>query len=217
MSLRISWWYRGFLHCRTGLSPSADLRVLLRLPWASHRDCRRYSTQVALPRQQCWHADAWRVAYYSDRPTQWTLRHHHAEHLCTRHLVSSQRPCCTSMLDIDGLLIHRFGTMTMELGDSAKVRCVTSDLSCDLDFKTKVKRKKRSRNGYTAILTRAFAWFTFFSKGFFSGQWNSVAGKIRKESTQEVLAEISGQWSNELYIKRCKVRVTPNVVVKTIC
>ncbi|KAL1931793.1 hypothetical protein VTP01DRAFT_9937 [Rhizomucor pusillus] len=86
-----------------------------------------------------------------------------------------------------------FGTMTMELGDSAKVRCVTSDLSCDLDFKT---------------------------KGFFSGQWNSVAGKIRKESTQEVLAEISGQWSNELYIKRCKTSskdILFDVKTSTIC
>ncbi|ORY93799.1 hypothetical protein BCR43DRAFT_443635 [Syncephalastrum racemosum] len=70
-----------------------------------------------------------------------------------------------------------FGTMTMELGDSCKVRCVTSDLACDLEFKT---------------------------KGFFSGQWNSVVGKIKKESTQEVLCEVSGQWSNELYIKNCK-------------
>ena len=32
--------------------------------------------------------------------------------------------------------------MTLELGDSSKVRCVTSDLSCELDFKTKVKQNK---------------------------------------------------------------------------
>ncbi|KAI9321224.1 hypothetical protein BX666DRAFT_1899849 [Dichotomocladium elegans] len=73
-----------------------------------------------------------------------------------------------------------FGTMTMELGDSSKVRCVTSDLVCELDFKT---------------------------KGFFSGQWNSVYGKIKKESTQEVLCEISGQWTNELYITYKKTGV----------
>ncbi|KAI8388694.1 uncharacterized protein BYT42DRAFT_631824 [Radiomyces spectabilis] len=42
------------------------------------------------------------------------------------------------------------------------------------------------------------------SKGFFSGQWNSVVGKIKKESTQEVLCEITGQWSNELDIKYLK-------------
>ncbi|CAO3622126.1 unnamed protein product [Cunninghamella blakesleeana] len=70
-----------------------------------------------------------------------------------------------------------FGTMTLELGDKSKVSCKSSDLSCELEFKT---------------------------KGFFSGQWNSVVGKIKKETTQEVLYEISGQWSNELYIKNCK-------------
>ncbi|KAG0171437.1 hypothetical protein DFQ28_002702 [Apophysomyces sp. BC1034] len=70
-----------------------------------------------------------------------------------------------------------FGTMTLELGDSSTVRCVSSDLTCELEFKT---------------------------KGFFSGQWNSVFGKIKKESTQEVLCEITGQWSNELHIKDCK-------------
>ncbi|KAF7727499.1 hypothetical protein EC973_007477 [Apophysomyces ossiformis] len=42
------------------------------------------------------------------------------------------------------------------------------------------------------------------SSGFFSGQWNSVVGKIKKESTQELLCEITGQWSNELHIKDCK-------------
>ncbi|KAI8328241.1 hypothetical protein BC941DRAFT_445352 [Chlamydoabsidia padenii] len=70
-----------------------------------------------------------------------------------------------------------FGTMTLELGDKSKISCKSSDLSCELEFKT---------------------------KGFFSGQWNSVVGKIKKETTQEVLYEISGQWSNELYIKNCK-------------
>ncbi|ORX58812.1 Oxysterol-binding protein [Hesseltinella vesiculosa] len=70
-----------------------------------------------------------------------------------------------------------FGTMTMELGDKSRVACKTSDLSCELDFKT---------------------------KGFFSGQWNSVSGKIRKETTREVLYEISGQWSGELWLKDCK-------------
>ncbi|KAI8092953.1 uncharacterized protein BX664DRAFT_328581 [Halteromyces radiatus] len=70
-----------------------------------------------------------------------------------------------------------FGTMTIELGDKSKLSCKSSDLSCELEFKT---------------------------KGFFSGQWNSLVGKIKKESTQEVLYEISGQWSNEIYIKNYK-------------
>ncbi|KAI8377161.1 hypothetical protein EDC96DRAFT_494706 [Choanephora cucurbitarum] len=68
-----------------------------------------------------------------------------------------------------------FGTMTLELGDASSVRCVSSDLICEMDFQT---------------------------KGFFSGQCNSVVGKIKRESTQEVLYEISGQWSGELLIKK---------------
>ncbi|KAI9472467.1 MAG: hypothetical protein EXX96DRAFT_584239 [Benjaminiella poitrasii] len=68
-----------------------------------------------------------------------------------------------------------FGTMTLELGDASVVRCVSSDLICEMDFQT---------------------------KGFFSGQPNSVVGKIKKESTQEILYEISGQWSGELFIKK---------------
>ncbi|KAH8549353.1 hypothetical protein BGW37DRAFT_429537 [Umbelopsis sp. PMI_123] len=70
-----------------------------------------------------------------------------------------------------------FGTMTLELGDTSSVRCISSDLVCDLEFKT---------------------------KGFFSGQWNTVVGKIKRESTGEVLFELSGQWSNEIYIKMSK-------------
>ncbi|ORZ10231.1 hypothetical protein BCR42DRAFT_333911 [Absidia repens] len=37
--------------------------------------------------------------------------------------------------------------------------------------------------------------------GFFSGQYNSVVGKIKKESTNKVLYEILGQWSGQIYIK----------------
>jgi hypothetical protein len=65
--------------------------------------------------------------------------------------------------------------MTLELGDASTVRCVSSDLICEMDFQT---------------------------KGFFSGQSNSVVGKIKKESTQEILYEISGQWSGELFINK---------------
>lgn len=65
--------------------------------------------------------------------------------------------------------------MTLELGDTSTVRCVSSDLICEMDFQT---------------------------KGFFSGQPNSVVGKIKRESTQEILYEISGQWSGELFIKQ---------------
>ncbi|KAI8877987.1 Oxysterol-binding protein, partial [Backusella circina FSU 941] len=67
-----------------------------------------------------------------------------------------------------------FGKMTMEMGDQSTIRCVTSDLICELEFKT---------------------------KGFFSGQYHSVSGKIKKESTGEVLYDLSGVWTTEIFIK----------------
>ncbi|EPB83985.1 hypothetical protein HMPREF1544_09256 [Mucor circinelloides 1006PhL] len=79
-----------------------------------------------------------------------------------------------------------FGTMTLELGDASTVRCVSSDLICEMDFQT---------------------------KGFFSGQPNSVVGKIKRESTQEILYEISGQWSGELFIKNTKEEEKPDLMV----
>lgn len=71
--------------------------------------------------------------------------------------------------------IHRIGTMTLELGDASTIRCISSDLICEMEFQT---------------------------KGFFSGECNSVVGKIKKESTQEILYEISGQWSGKLFINK---------------
>ncbi|KAI9474839.1 hypothetical protein BDB00DRAFT_860179 [Zychaea mexicana] len=66
-----------------------------------------------------------------------------------------------------------FGKMIMELGDSCYVKCPENGFVCELDFKT---------------------------KGFFSGQYNVVTGKIKNEATGQVLKEISGTWSNELFI-----------------
>ncbi|KAG0206054.1 hypothetical protein BGX28_002464 [Mortierella sp. GBA30] len=68
-----------------------------------------------------------------------------------------------------------FGTMLMELGDVASVRCPKLDLVCNLEFKV---------------------------KGFFSGSYNGISGKIKRESTGECLYEISGKWSDEIYIKK---------------
>ncbi|KAI8981529.1 hypothetical protein BDB01DRAFT_794468 [Pilobolus umbonatus] len=67
-----------------------------------------------------------------------------------------------------------FGKMIMEMGDQSTIRCPTSDLICELDFKT---------------------------KGYFSGQYHSVVGKIKKEATDELLYELSGVWTSELFIK----------------
>ncbi|KAI9319508.1 hypothetical protein BX666DRAFT_1926675 [Dichotomocladium elegans] len=66
-----------------------------------------------------------------------------------------------------------FGKMVMELGDGCEVRCPKRDFVCELDFKT---------------------------KGFFSGTYNTVVGKIKQASTGKVLREISGTWTGEIFI-----------------
>lgn len=71
--------------------------------------------------------------------------------------------------------MYRLGTMTLELGDASTIRCASTGLVCEMDFQT---------------------------KGFFSGQVNSVVAKIKRESTQEILYDITGQWSGELFIKK---------------
>ncbi|KAF9282041.1 hypothetical protein BGZ68_006235 [Mortierella alpina] len=68
-----------------------------------------------------------------------------------------------------------FGTMLMELGDVATIRCPKLDLVCNLEFKV---------------------------KGFFSGSYNGITGKIKHESTGDCLYELSGKWSDEIYIKK---------------
>ncbi|KAI8994715.1 hypothetical protein BDB01DRAFT_773828 [Pilobolus umbonatus] len=75
---------------------------------------------------------------------------------------------------VRGILL---GKMGLELGDTAIIRCAANDLICELDFKT---------------------------KGFFSGEYKSVSGTIKKESTGKVLFEISGQWADKMYIKPAK-------------
>ncbi|CAG8684038.1 9936_t:CDS:2, partial [Ambispora gerdemannii] len=70
-----------------------------------------------------------------------------------------------------------FGRMVMELGDNSTVRCEKNDLICELEFRT---------------------------KGFFTGSYNSIYGKIKRESTGEILYEITGKWIDIMYIKDVK-------------
>ncbi|RHZ90248.1 hypothetical protein Glove_2g40 [Diversispora epigaea] len=67
-----------------------------------------------------------------------------------------------------------FGRMVMELGDNSIVRCEKFDFICELEFRT---------------------------KGFFTGAYNSIYGKIKQESTGEIIYEITGKWSDTMYIK----------------
>ncbi|KAK3180664.1 Oxysterol-binding protein OBPa [Lecanicillium sp. MT-2017a] len=67
-----------------------------------------------------------------------------------------------------------FGKMKYELGDHSFVRCPELDLTADVDFKT---------------------------KGWVGGTYNAIGGVIKRESTGEVLYELSGMWHEEMFIK----------------
>ncbi len=67
-----------------------------------------------------------------------------------------------------------FGKMKYELGDHSFVRCPELDLVADIDFKV---------------------------KGWVSGTYNAIGGVIKYESTGEVLYELSGFWSEEMFIQ----------------
>ncbi|KAI9567013.1 hypothetical protein HD554DRAFT_2112016 [Boletus coccyginus] len=69
-----------------------------------------------------------------------------------------------------------FGKMVLELGDTCAVKNERHRLSCDLEFKT---------------------------KGFFSGTYNAIVGRVRKGSND--IGEVSGRWSHVMEFKS-----TPN-------
>src|SRR6266566_6839592 len=71
-----------------------------------------------------------------------------------------------------------FGKMKYELGDHSFVRCPELGLSADIEFKT---------------------------KGWVSGVYNAIGGTIKNEQTGETLFELSGLWSEEMFIKNLKV------------
>ncbi|KAF8575920.1 Oxysterol-binding protein [Ramaria rubella] len=68
-----------------------------------------------------------------------------------------------------------FGKMVLELGDSCTVRNERTGMQCDVDFKT---------------------------KGFFSGSYNHVTGKIKKHNTE--VGDISGRWSHSMEYRNSK-------------
>jgi len=70
-----------------------------------------------------------------------------------------------------------FGKMKYELGDRSIVRCPELGLSADIEFKT---------------------------KGWVSGTYNAIGGTIKNEFTGEVLYELSGLWSEEMFVKDLK-------------
>lgn len=74
-----------------------------------------------------------------------------------------------------------FGKMVLELGDTCTVRNNAHNFHADLEFKT---------------------------KGFFSGTYNAIAGRVKRGSTD--LGDVSGKWSALMEFKPAKVRQTPS-------
>ncbi|KAM0790788.1 hypothetical protein ACM66B_004636 [Microbotryomycetes sp. NB124-2] len=66
-----------------------------------------------------------------------------------------------------------FGKMVLELGDQAVVKNEETGLQCDIDFKT---------------------------KGFFTGTYNAISGKLRGPKGD--VGEISGSWSDTMELSR---------------
>ena len=73
-----------------------------------------------------------------------------------------------------------FGKMKYELGDHSVVRCPEHDLVADIEFKT---------------------------KGYFGGTYNAISGVIKRERTQQVLFEVSGMWTGEMFVKDVVVSI----------
>lgn len=67
-----------------------------------------------------------------------------------------------------------FGYRIYELGGVSSVRCPETNLAAEIDFKTKPT---------------------------FGGTYNAIGGVIRNEKTGETLYELSGLWSEEMFIK----------------
>ncbi|KAK5630079.1 hypothetical protein RRF57_005794 [Xylaria bambusicola] len=67
-----------------------------------------------------------------------------------------------------------FGNMKYELGDRSVVRCPELGLTADIDFKV---------------------------KGWVGGTYNAIGGNIKDEKTGQILFEISGLWSEEMFVK----------------
>ena len=82
-----------------------------------------------------------------------------------------------------------FGKMKYELGDHSVVRCPELDLTADIEFKV---------------------------KGWVGGTYNAIGGAIKRESTGEVLYELSGLWSEEMFIKDTTVSPSSRLRFKRI-
>ncbi len=82
-----------------------------------------------------------------------------------------------------------FGKMKYELGDHSVVQCPENGLVADVEFKT---------------------------KGYFGGTYNAIGGAIKNDKTGEVLYELSGMWSGEMYAKDVAVQTDIRLSIMVI-
>ena len=73
-----------------------------------------------------------------------------------------------------------WGKMVLELGDTCTARNERLGLSAEMQFKT---------------------------KGYFTGAYNQIAGKIRKTTTNTDLGEIPGKWGGVMEYRPTEVRL----------
>lgn len=73
--------------------------------------------------------------------------------------------------------------MKYELGDHSVVSCPELDLVADIEFKT---------------------------KGWVGGTYNAIGGTIKRASTGDILYDLSGLWSEEMFIKNLTVSAPSN-------
>ncbi|KAG6849795.1 hypothetical protein H0H93_005045 [Arthromyces matolae] len=86
-----------------------------------------------------------------------------------------------------------FGKMVLELGDSCTAKNERNGMHCDIEFKTKVRHSyPRSK--------RVSQWST--SQGFWSGIYNAIAGRIRRNNSE--IGELSGRWSHIMEFRSTK-------------
>lgn len=67
------------------------------------------------------------------------------------------------------------GSMFMELGDSAKIVCEETNLECTIDF---------------------------LVKGYFTGEYDAIKGRVKDRATGKLLYELSGKWTDQIFVEQ---------------
>ena len=111
--------------------------------------------------------------------------------LFKRHCFTTEYVITMPNMYARGIL---FGKMVFELGDVCVAKNENTGMVCDLDFKTKVPS--------FIILSCCIRKFDYFSKGFFTGIYNSIVGKVKNNGSD--FGEVSGRWSHSMEFKYTK-------------